>query len=196
MAVTLFLESCSTSERARSPEAPGRRGEGTPRTYADCAPCSFVPHSLDASFCALHWRGCPARSWSEQVRAARSSMRWPISDWRSFRAWHTGRGQGSSFNSFSLSLSREFYEVGQLSAPGRQPSFFDFAASSTGAAIGGLLMWLVRARVLSYLGIDLGPNRQRRSKSDEAKAGADRLEPIPGSSGVAGASLSLAQGSP
>jgi hypothetical protein len=45
-------------------------------------------------------------------------------------------------------------EVGQLYAPGRHSSFLDFAASSMGVAVGGLLMWAARSRILSYLGLD------------------------------------------
>jgi len=44
-------------------------------------------------------------------------------------------------------------EVGQLYVPGRSFAVFDFAASSAGAIIGGLLMWSVRPRVLIYLGV-------------------------------------------
>ena len=45
-------------------------------------------------------------------------------------------------------------EIGQLYAPGRHPSFLDFAASSGGVAIGGLLMRLVRRRIVSWFGLD------------------------------------------
>jgi VanZ family protein len=38
-------------------------------------------------------------------------------------------------------------EVGQLYVPGRSSAFLNFAASSAGVIIGGLLMWLVRPRV-------------------------------------------------
>jgi hypothetical protein len=46
-------------------------------------------------------------------------------------------------------------EVGQLYVPGRSSAFLDFAASSAGVIIGGLLMWLVRPRVLIYLALQL-----------------------------------------
>ena len=46
-------------------------------------------------------------------------------------------------------------EVGQLYVSGRTSAFLDFAASSTGATIGGLLMWAVRPRMLKDLGIGL-----------------------------------------
>lgn len=38
-------------------------------------------------------------------------------------------------------------EIGQLYVPGRSPAFLDFAASSTGAGLGGLLMAAVRPRL-------------------------------------------------
>lgn len=38
-------------------------------------------------------------------------------------------------------------EVGQLHAPGRHASFDDFAFSATGVAIGGLCLWIARARL-------------------------------------------------
>lgn len=44
-------------------------------------------------------------------------------------------------------------EVGQLYAPTRTSSVLDFAASSTGVAVGGLVMWAARKRILSYLGL-------------------------------------------
>lgn len=47
-------------------------------------------------------------------------------------------------------------EVGQLYAPGRNSSFLDFAASSTGVAVGGLLMRPARPTILSCLGFDRG----------------------------------------
>ena len=53
-------------------------------------------------------------------------------------------------------------EVGQLFVPGRTAAFLDFAASSTGAAIGGLVIWSVRSRMLSYLGLDLISDGNRR----------------------------------
>lgn len=46
-------------------------------------------------------------------------------------------------------------ELGQLQVPGRHSAFLDFASSSTGVALGGLLMWRARARILGWLG--LGP---------------------------------------
>jgi hypothetical protein len=45
-------------------------------------------------------------------------------------------------------------EVGQLYLPGRTSAFLDFAASSTGAIIGGLLMGAARPRILGFLGLD------------------------------------------
>lgn len=53
-------------------------------------------------------------------------------------------------------------EVGQLFVLGRTAAFLDFAASSTGAAIGGLLIWSVRPRMLSYLGLDFISDGNRR----------------------------------
>jgi VanZ family protein len=47
-------------------------------------------------------------------------------------------------------------EVGQLYAPGRSSSFLDFAASSTGVAVGALLMRAARPTILSYLNFDRG----------------------------------------
>lgn len=44
-------------------------------------------------------------------------------------------------------------EVGQLFVPGRNSAFLDFAASSTGAALGGLFMWALRPRLLGYVGL-------------------------------------------
>ena len=38
-------------------------------------------------------------------------------------------------------------EIGQLVAPGRHASFADFAFSATGVAIGGLCLWIARARL-------------------------------------------------
>ena len=38
-------------------------------------------------------------------------------------------------------------EVGQLQAPGRHASFDDFAFSAAGVAIGGLCLWVARARL-------------------------------------------------
>ncbi len=46
-------------------------------------------------------------------------------------------------------------EIGQLYVPGRSSTFLDFAASGTGAIVGGLLIARIRARILSALG--LGP---------------------------------------
>jgi VanZ family protein len=45
-------------------------------------------------------------------------------------------------------------EVGQLYVPGRTAAFLDFAASSTGAALGALLMWVVRPSLLSFTALD------------------------------------------
>ena len=45
-------------------------------------------------------------------------------------------------------------EAGQLYAPGRNSSFLDFAASSTGVAVGALLMRAARPTILSCLGFD------------------------------------------
>jgi VanZ family protein len=45
-------------------------------------------------------------------------------------------------------------EVGQLYVPGRHSSVLDFAASSTGVALAGLLMAAARPRLLSGLGLD------------------------------------------
>jgi VanZ family protein len=38
-------------------------------------------------------------------------------------------------------------EVGQLQAPGRHASFNDFAFSAAGVSIGGLILWIARARL-------------------------------------------------
>ena len=38
-------------------------------------------------------------------------------------------------------------EVGQLGASGRRASFDDFAFSAAGVAIGGLCLWIARARL-------------------------------------------------
>jgi VanZ family protein len=38
-------------------------------------------------------------------------------------------------------------EVGQLQAPGRHASFDDFAFSAAGVSIGGLILWIARARL-------------------------------------------------
>jgi VanZ family protein len=40
-------------------------------------------------------------------------------------------------------------EVGQLQVPGRHASFDDFAFSAAGVAIGGLCLWIARARLLA-----------------------------------------------
>lgn len=45
-------------------------------------------------------------------------------------------------------------EVGQLHAPGRNASYLDFASGSAGIALGGLLMWRARPRILRWLGFD------------------------------------------
>jgi len=66
-------------------------------------------------------------------------------------------------------------ELGQLYSSDRQSSFLDFAASCTGAAIGGLLMWLVRARILNYLGL-AGPDAEGfRTIPDTGKLPARRV---------------------
>jgi VanZ family protein len=44
-------------------------------------------------------------------------------------------------------------EMGQLYSPGRHASFQDFAFSSSGVLVGGLLLWLGRARLSSWLKI-------------------------------------------
>jgi len=44
-------------------------------------------------------------------------------------------------------------EVGQLFVPGRTAAFLDFAASSTGAVLGGLFLWALRPRLLGYKGL-------------------------------------------
>ena len=45
-------------------------------------------------------------------------------------------------------------EMGQLYSPGRHASLQDFAFSSSGVMVGGLLLWMVPARVLNWLGIN------------------------------------------
>lgn len=42
-------------------------------------------------------------------------------------------------------------EAGQLHAAGRHASFEDFAFSAVGVAIGGLCLWIARARLSSWL---------------------------------------------
>src|SRR5215216_6880949 len=42
-------------------------------------------------------------------------------------------------------------EAGQLHAAGRHASFEDFAFSAAGVAIGGLSLWIARARLSSWL---------------------------------------------
>lgn len=42
-------------------------------------------------------------------------------------------------------------EVGQLYSPGRHASFRDFAFSASGVVVGGLFLWLVRARLSTWL---------------------------------------------
>ena len=44
-------------------------------------------------------------------------------------------------------------EAGQLYSPGRHASFQDLAFSSAGVVIGGLVLWMARSRVLSWLKI-------------------------------------------
>lgn len=44
-------------------------------------------------------------------------------------------------------------EAGQLVVPGRSSAFLDFAASSSGVAVGGALMWTARPSLLSRLGL-------------------------------------------
>jgi VanZ family protein len=45
-------------------------------------------------------------------------------------------------------------EAGQLYSPGRHASLQDLASSSAGVLTGGLIMWLARSRMLSWLKID------------------------------------------
>lgn len=47
-------------------------------------------------------------------------------------------------------------EAGQLQAPGRNASLHDFASGSAGVALGGLLIWRARPRILGWLGMDRG----------------------------------------
>jgi VanZ family protein len=44
-------------------------------------------------------------------------------------------------------------EVGQLYSPGRHASLQDLAFSSAGVVVGGLILWMTRPRVLSWLKI-------------------------------------------
>ena len=44
-------------------------------------------------------------------------------------------------------------EAGQLYSPGRHASFQDLAFSSAGVVIGGLVLWMARSRMLSWLKI-------------------------------------------
>jgi VanZ family protein len=44
-------------------------------------------------------------------------------------------------------------EAGQLYSPGRHASFQDLAVSSAGVVLGGLVLWMARSRVLSWLKI-------------------------------------------
>lgn len=51
-------------------------------------------------------------------------------------------------------------EAGQLQVPGRNASLLDFSSGGTGVALGGLLMWRARHRILGWLGVDRGaPDR-------------------------------------
>jgi hypothetical protein len=52
-------------------------------------------------------------------------------------------------------------EIGQLYVPGRTSAILDFMASGTGAAVGGLVMALMRPRVLIWLGLDRLPDGHR-----------------------------------
>ena len=45
-------------------------------------------------------------------------------------------------------------EAGQLYSPGRHASFQDLAFSATGVAIGGLMLWMGRPRMLNWLKFD------------------------------------------
>jgi len=45
-------------------------------------------------------------------------------------------------------------EAGQLYAAGRTAALFDFASSSVGAGLGGIIMWALRPRLLGYAGLD------------------------------------------
>ena len=45
------------------------------------------------------------------------------------------------------------FEAGQLYSPGRHASFQDLAFSSTGVVTGGVLLWMARTRMLSWLKI-------------------------------------------
>jgi VanZ family protein len=64
-------------------------------------------------------------------------------------------------------------EVGQLVVPGRTMALLDFAASSTGAAVGGLLMWTVRVCILSHLGLDRESDGDRPDPTCERRASTD-----------------------
>jgi len=45
-------------------------------------------------------------------------------------------------------------EVGQRYMPGRNADILDYVASSSGAILGGLLMWSLRPGLLGYLGLN------------------------------------------
>lgn len=63
---------------------------------------------------------------------------------------------------FLLVVLAGILEAGQLYAPGRTAALLDFASSSAGAAVGGLLMWAGRPRILSCLGLVREPNGHRK----------------------------------
>jgi VanZ family protein len=52
-----------------------------------------------------------------------------------------------------LMIYAAILEAGQLYSPGRHASFQDLAFSSAGVVIGGLVLWMARNRVLSWLKI-------------------------------------------
>ena len=52
-----------------------------------------------------------------------------------------------------LIMCAAILEAGQLYSPGRHASFQDLAFSSAGVVCGGLLLWMARTRILSWLKI-------------------------------------------
>jgi VanZ family protein len=52
-----------------------------------------------------------------------------------------------------LTMYAAILEAGQLYSPGRHASFQDLAFSSAGVVTGGLILWMARPRVLSWLKI-------------------------------------------
>jgi len=74
----------------------------------------------------------------------------------------------------SLSLYAAILEIAQIWAPGRDPKFIDFAASSAGALIGSVLVWIgLRATRLTGKSGMLLANTKGRKIIDEAQTDAN-----------------------